>query len=78
MAFLMSTVTSSRRFSGSSLRASSFMDFFTGDPNLNEDELDYLLISREVLPALVDAGVTPAQIQTMLVDTPRRFFGGDA
>jgi phosphotriesterase-related protein len=57
--------------------AAAFMDFFTGDPNLNEDELDYLLISREVLPALVDAGVTPTQIQTMLVNTPRRFFAGD-
>jgi phosphotriesterase-related protein len=56
--------------------AAAFMDFFTGDPNLNEDELDYLLISREVLPALVDAGVTPDQIETMLVDVPRRFFGG--
>jgi phosphotriesterase-related protein len=34
----------------------------------------YLHISRDVLPALRAQGVTEAQIDTMLVDNPRRFF----
>jgi phosphotriesterase-related protein len=35
----------------------------------------FLHITRDVLPALRAAGVTDAQITTMLVDNPRRFFG---
>jgi phosphotriesterase-related protein len=34
----------------------------------------YEYISDDVLPALLDAGVTEAQIQQMLVDNPRRYF----
>jgi phosphotriesterase-related protein len=34
----------------------------------------YLHISNDVLPALRDRGVTDAQIETMLVDNPRRWF----
>jgi phosphotriesterase-related protein len=34
----------------------------------------YLHIMREVVPALQKRGVTDAQITTMLVDNPRRFF----
>jgi phosphotriesterase-related protein len=30
----------------------------------------------DVLPALMSRGVTDAQIETMLVDNPRRYFGG--
>jgi len=33
-----------------------------------------LQISRDGLPALLEAGVTEAQVDTMLVDTPRRFL----
>jgi len=34
----------------------------------------YLHIMRDVVPALQERGVTDAQIHTMLVDNPRRFF----
>jgi phosphotriesterase-related protein len=34
----------------------------------------YLHISNDVLPALRERGVTEAQIETMLVDNPRRWF----
>ncbi len=36
----------------------------------------YEYISDQILPALRDAGVTEAQIRQMLVDNPRRYFGG--
>jgi phosphotriesterase-related protein len=41
----------------------------TFQPNWN-----YLHISKDVLPALRDQGVTEQQINQMLVDNPRRFF----
>lgn len=54
---------------------SCFIDWF------DERELEraapnwhYLHISREVLPALRAGGVTEEQIQTMLVDNPRKYF----
>ncbi len=56
--------------------AATFMDFFTGDPKFAEETPDYLHISRTILPMLADAGVTGEQIDTMLVDNPRRFFSG--
>jgi predicted metal-dependent phosphotriesterase family hydrolase len=31
---------------------------------------------KEVLPKLRSIGVSEAQIETMLVENPRRFFGG--
>jgi phosphotriesterase-related protein len=37
-------------------------------------EWQYCHISRDVLPALQKAGVTDAEISTMLVDNPRRIF----
>jgi len=56
-----------------------YMDFFSGEeaqaalqaaaPNWH-----YLHISRDVLPALREQGVTDEQIHTMLVDNPRRYF----
>lgn len=59
--------------------AACYMDFFAGEtlqatmaavmPNWN-----YQHISRDVLPALREAGVTEEQITTMLVDNPRRYF----
>jgi len=30
---------------------------------------------RNIIPRLLEAGVTQQQIDTMLVDNPRRFFG---
>jgi phosphotriesterase-related protein len=61
--------------------ASCYIDFYAGDeaqralraaaPNWH-----YEHISRDVLPALRAAGVTEEQITTMMVDNPRRYFGG--
>ncbi|MBO0830597.1 MAG: phosphotriesterase-related protein, partial [Actinobacteria bacterium] len=36
----------------------------------------YLHLFDDVLPALRARGVTDAQIETMLVANPRRYFGG--
>ncbi len=33
---------------------------------------------RNIIPQLLERGVTQAQIDTMLIDNPRRFFAGDA
>ncbi|WP_028924535.1 phosphotriesterase family protein [Pseudonocardia acaciae] len=56
-----------------------YMDWFSGEhaeaavaqaaPNWH-----YLHISKDVLPALRELGVTEDQITTMLVDNPRRYF----
>jgi phosphotriesterase-related protein len=54
--------------------AASFIDFFTGDEKFAGEEPDYLLISRTVLPALLEAGVTQEQIDTMLIDNAIRYF----
>ena len=35
----------------------------------------YLLISNRVVPALLEAGVTQEQIDQMMVENPKRFFG---
>jgi phosphotriesterase-related protein len=57
--------------------ASCYIDWFTPEqiaafaPNWH-----YEYLFDTVLPALRERGVTDAQIQTMLVDVPRRFFGG--
>jgi phosphotriesterase-related protein len=58
--------------------AACFMDFMTGDPFFAGEEADYLLISREVLPALREAGVAQADIDAMMVANPSRFLVGDA
>jgi phosphotriesterase-related protein len=55
--------------------AACFYDFMVGDPNFADERPDYLHISRTILPALLDAGVTQAQIDQMLVENPRRIFG---
>jgi phosphotriesterase-related protein len=59
--------------------AACYMDFFSGEysqqmmaktlPNWH-----YLHISRDVLPALRELGVTDEQIATMMVENPRRYF----
>jgi phosphotriesterase-related protein len=38
----------------------------------------YEHITRDVVPALLERGVSPEQITTMLVDNPRRYFEGPA
>jgi phosphotriesterase-related protein len=55
--------------------ASCYLDWIPGEiPPSYMPNWHYLHISRDVLPALREAGVTEAQIDTMLVDTPRRFL----
>jgi phosphotriesterase-related protein len=55
--------------------AACFMDFMTGDPFFANERPDYLLISNRVVPALLQAGVTQEQIDQMMVENPKRFFG---
>jgi phosphotriesterase-related protein len=51
--------------------AACYIDWFDHD----EDEAgNYTYIHDAVLPALAERGVTPAQIETMLVANPRRYF----
>ncbi len=55
--------------------ASCYLDWIPGElPMADWPDWHYLHISRDVLPALRAAGVTDAQIDTMLIDTPRRFL----
>jgi phosphotriesterase-related protein len=55
--------------------ASCYLDWIPGEiPPSTMPHWHYLHISKDVLPALREAGVTEQQITTMLVDTPRRFF----
>ncbi|XRQ06183.1 phosphotriesterase family protein [Actinomadura welshii] len=57
--------------------ASCFMDFVAEDerPQLGE-KWNYRLISTEVIPALLKAGIADSTIETILVDNPRRFLAG--
>ena len=48
-------------------------DYHAAMPNHN-----YLHIHNDVIPALLDAGVTQQQIDTMFIDNPRRHFEGAA
>jgi phosphotriesterase-related protein len=54
--------------------AACFMDFMVGDPKFANEKPDYLHITREVLPVLLEEGVTQAQIDELMIDNPRRFF----
>jgi phosphotriesterase-related protein len=54
--------------------AACFYDFFVGDEKFKDEKPDYTHISRTILPALLEAGVTQEQIDTMLVENPVRFF----
>jgi phosphotriesterase-related protein len=58
--------------------AACFFDFMIGDPFFANETADYLLISNQVLPALLEAGVPQEQIDRMLVENPQRFFSRDA
>jgi phosphotriesterase-related protein len=53
-----------------------FYDFMVNNPYFADEHPDYLHIAHNVLPALLAAGVTQAQIDQMLIDNPRRFFSG--
>jgi len=59
--------------------AACFMDFMQGDPFFAgaQDAADYLLVTREIVPALLAGGASEADIEQMMVDNPRRFFGGE-
>ncbi|HEY4830250.1 MAG TPA: hypothetical protein VIH85_26030 [Solirubrobacteraceae bacterium] len=58
--------------------AACFLDFMIGDPAFGNEKPDYLLISKQVVPALLEEGVTREQIDELMVGNPRRFFGGAA
>ena len=57
--------------------AACFMDFMQGDPFFAGAEADYLLLTREIVPALLAGGASEADIEQMMVDNPRRFFSGE-
>ncbi|HXA57772.1 MAG TPA: phosphotriesterase-related protein [Streptosporangiaceae bacterium] len=58
--------------------ASCFIDWFGPDPvtlqSLLTPNWHYEHISDDVLPALLELGVTQAQLDQMLVENPRRYF----
>jgi phosphotriesterase-related protein len=54
--------------------AACFMDFMVGDPFFANEKPDYLLISNQVVPALLQRGATREQIDEMMVGNPKRFF----
>jgi phosphotriesterase-related protein len=54
--------------------AACFYDFMLGDPSFAEAQTDFLHISNVILPALLDAGVTQAQIDQMMIENPRKTF----
>ena len=59
--------------------ASCYLDWIPGEiPPSTMPHWHYLHISHDVIPALREAGVTDTQIDTMLIDTPKRFFGPPA
>lgn len=55
--------------------ASCYIDWIAGEVPLGAlPHWHYLHISQDVIPALLEAGVSAQQIETMLVDVPKRFF----
>jgi len=55
--------------------ASCYLDWIAGEVPMGAlPDWHYLHISKDVIPALLEAGVTQAQIETMLVEVPKRFF----
>jgi phosphotriesterase-related protein len=57
--------------------AACFYDFMVGNPFFADEKPDYMLIHREVLPALREAGVTEEQIEEIIIVNPRRFLTGE-
>ena len=59
--------------------ASCYIDWIAGEVPIGAlPDWHYLHISHDVLPALLEHGVTPEQIDTMMVDNPRRFLESHA
>jgi len=59
--------------------ASCYIDWIAGEVPIGAlPDWHYLHISQDVLPALLALGVTPEQIDTMLVENPRRFLESHA
>jgi phosphotriesterase-related protein len=61
--------------------ASCYIDYFPGTEGVAAKEAfspnwNFRHISEDVLPMLRERGVSDEQLQTMLVDNPRRYFGG--
>ena len=54
--------------------AACFYDFMVENPFFVDEKPDYLHISKNILPALLEAGVTQPQIDQMLIENPQRFF----
>ncbi len=54
--------------------AACFYDFMIDNPPFADERPDYLHFSTRIVPQLIDAGVTQAQIDQMLIENPRRFF----
>ena len=54
--------------------AGAFHDFMIGNPIFEGEIADWLHITTTILPALLEAGITQAQIDEMLLENPRRFF----
>jgi phosphotriesterase-related protein len=60
--------------------ASCYIDYFPGaEAQAAKEQIapnwNYTHISKDVLPMLLDRGVTEEQIRQMLVEAPRRYFG---
>lgn len=60
--------------------ASCYIDYFPGEAQAAFQQVqphwNFKHISEDVLPMLRERGVSDEQITTMLVDNPRRYFGG--
>ena len=55
--------------------ASCYIDWIEGEVPLTPlPNWHYLHISKDVIPALLEAGVSTEQIDTMLIDTPKQFL----
>jgi phosphotriesterase-related protein len=54
--------------------AACFYDFMSHNPFFVDEQPDYLHLSTTVFPVLLEAGVTQAQIDELLVENPQRFF----
>ena len=55
--------------------ASCYIDWIEGEvPLAPLPNWHYLHISKDVIPALLEAGVSIEQIDTMLIDTPKQFL----
>jgi phosphotriesterase-related protein len=55
--------------------AACFYDFMVGNPIFANERPDYLHISQKILPVLRERGVTEEEIDTMLIENPRAYFG---